>query len=174
MLLWGRRNEELPHAAYRLQWEIVTNPGHGAWTNAWSRSDGRHTWAGESALHVIVGPVLSRVDQLDRAVLVVLKLEPTQDLAKVLHQTHDVLQPLLPLRVAWRALLESRVDDSASEEDGKQRVEMNLDFGGFNLAAWEHEEEAVGQVLVLMPLLDRLHQALIPHSGTDLTARTGL
>jgi hypothetical protein len=173
LLRWGRR-DRLRRAAYELQREIVTNPGHGAWTAAWAQPRDRPERTEGAALRVIVGPVLSRVGHLDRAILSVLQVEPPQTLTTVLHQAHDALQPLSEIGMVWAALLQSRGDDSGSDEDQRLRAEMDLDFGGFHLTEWDHEEEAVSRVLGLMPLLDRVHQTLVPYSGRDLTTRPGL
>ncbi|MGP3992056.1 hypothetical protein [Streptomyces sp. 3N207] len=155
-----RRKRDLRRAAYRAQCLIVLNPGHAAWRDAWSGKD-RYAQTGEDALRVIAGPLLSRADQIDEAMHDLLLLKPPQPLAETLTQARDALQPLLELRPAWIELLKSRTPDALA---------MDLDFGGYRLDGWVHEDEAISRVLALAPVLDRAHSALVPWSGMDLAA----
>ncbi|MFG2716920.1 hypothetical protein ACGFW5_01215 [Streptomyces sp. NPDC048416] len=172
----GCQAEALPSAAYKLQWVIGTNAGYSAWTAAWQETShrGPHQWRGPEALRVIAGPLLSQADRLTGAIHAVLKLAPEPALADILHQTQGALRPLLPLQTGWMAVLKSEAARAAGTPRHAHRLAIDLDFGGLLLEHWEHEEEAVSLVIAVMPLLERLCQALTPLSGADLTDLTAL
>ncbi|MFG2210502.1 hypothetical protein [Streptomyces sp. NPDC048638] len=57
-----------------------------------------------------------------------------------------------------------------SAEDRESALGMDLDFGGFLLKDWQHEEAASSADLAVAPLLDQVHDALVPYAGVNWTA----
>ncbi|MFB9483894.1 hypothetical protein ACFFSH_31550 [Streptomyces filamentosus] len=88
-------------------------------------------------------------------------------------RTRRSLKPLLDLRPAWIAHLTSRVEGRRlSAEEQQSALGMDLDFGGLSLEDWQHEESAISAALAALaaaPLLERVHETLVPYSGVTWT-----
>ncbi|MFG2210512.1 hypothetical protein [Streptomyces sp. NPDC048638] len=170
----SRSNDELRKAAYRAQLAIVSNPGHGAWTSAWSEPQGARRYGADTpdTPRLIAGPLLARSHKIDEALGAVMDCTPPADLTDILLQARLALVPMLELSPVWIAHLTSRLEDRGlSGEALKDALGMDMEFGGFLLEGWEHEDAAINAVIAAAPLLDQVHQALVPHSRTDWLAR---
>ncbi|KUN02098.1 hypothetical protein AQI95_28895 [Streptomyces yokosukanensis] len=172
--LGRKRDDELRAAAYRAQLAIVANTGHMAWTAAWKepQSARRHGADVRDAPRTITGPLLAGSQQIDEALRAVSECVPPSELTEVVNQARRLLEPLLELRPVWIAHLTSPLEGRRlSEEELDSALGMDMDFGGFLLEGWDHEETAISAAIAVAPLLDQVHEALTPYSGCDWLTR---
>ena len=168
--LGKKRGDELRQAAYRAQWAIALNTGHMAWTAAWSDEPRRYETDLPDTPRTITGPLLAHSQQIDEALCAVTACTPPAELTELVERARRLLKPLLDLRPVWIAFLTSRPEGRGlSTEEQESALGMDLDFGGFLLKEWQHEETAISAAITAAPVLDQVHDALAPFSGVNWT-----
>ncbi|WP_394426460.1 hypothetical protein [Streptomyces sp. SGAir0957] len=170
-LLGKRRGGDMRQAAHRAQWAIAVNTGYMAWTSAWSKQPRPFQADPAETPRSITGPLLAHSQEIDEALGAFLACTSPPEVTELVDRTRRLLKPLLDLQPSWTAHLAARQEGRRlSAEERESALGMDLDFGGFLLKDWPHEESAISAALAVAPLLDQVHDALVPYSGRNWTA----
>lgn len=168
--LGKRRGDEIRQAAGQAQRAIACNTGYMLWTAAWSGRPRHYETDFAEIPRTITGPLLTYSQDIDEALHNVNACTPPADLAELVDSTRRLLKPLLDLRPAWIAFLTSRLEGRClSVEERESALGMDLDFGGYLLEEWQHEESAISAAIAVAPLLDRMYETLVPYSAARWT-----
>lgn len=168
--LGTRRGKKIRQAAWHAQRSIAGNTGYMAWMSAWSTRPHPFKTDFAQTPHTITGPLLAHSQKIDEALGAFIACAPPAEVTELVDRTRRSLKPLLDLRPAWIAHLTSRVEGRRlSAEEQQSALGMDLDFGGFLLEDWQHEESAISAALAAAPLLERVHETLVPYSGVTWT-----
>ncbi|MFD7919673.1 hypothetical protein ACFV3R_10650 [Streptomyces sp. NPDC059740] len=142
-----------------------------AWRSAWSKDPRPFTTDFAETPRAIAGPLLAHSQEIDKALGAFLAYAPPAEVTELMDRTRSSLRPLVDLQPAWTAYLTSRLEGRrVPAEDWESALGMDRDFGGFLLRGWPHEETAISAALRVGPLLDRVHDALVPYSGVNWRA----
>lgn len=166
----GRKWRTLRNVAYRAQFAIVSSPGHAHWTASWSGTPPRYRLDPADMLYTITGPLLTDSQVIDDALAAVRACIPPSELVDLVDRARIQLARLLMLRPDWIAFVASRQDSGLSPEQWEAELGADLHFNGRLIGKWAHEEVAVSAALAVLPLLDEVHQALVPYSGVNWVA----